>query len=634
MQKLIRLAAITLFIVFVSFNAWSIPAYPHVVQVVQPDGSVLTVRILGDEHRKLRTTVDGYSIKTNSKGFYVYFDASMETERIARDPAQRTADDQVFLSRVGKPDPAQQLAAKPFRAKRAPEVSSTTAFPKTGSPRSLVIMVNFSDLSFVTGNAQQAFTALLNEQGYAANGATGSARDYFKAVSNGAFSPQFDVVGPYTLPNPMAYYGTNDDNDYDVKPTDMVVQACSLANNDVNFADYDADNDGYVDNIFIYYAGYNEAEGGPENSVWPHRWWVHSGNYTGSKVFDGKTISDYACTSELKGSSGSNMCGIGTFTHEFGHVIGLPDHYHTEDPDKNTLDYWSIMDLGAYLNEGRTPPAYSAYDRFYLGWLTPEQLTMPDRKTLLPLSQSTTALPTNSKQAYLLSAGTHNLNGENPSPNEFFVLEYRKKTGWDTYLPGEGMLIWHIDYNATEWDQNKPNNYLGTSQSADSHMRIYLQPLSGNSTTPGTAFTAGSFSPITWTGVSINRPITNITKSTDKMEFDIMGGVAQQVPVIVVGAVKNSLLFGTIDTGLVKSRYLNLATTDVSGSLTILLGGEHALQFELSATSIQNSGSVTAAQSNLTISYRPTIAGKHTATLTIVGNGLPDRVIELQGEAK
>ena len=224
-----------------------------------------------------------------------------------------------------------------FRSK-APATPLSSGFPKVGSPRSLVILVNFADKSFVVPDPKAAFSRLLNTEGYNENGGTGSARDYFRASSNGQFNPNFDVVGPYTLPNTMAYYGGNDSDDYDLRPADMVIHACSLANEFVNFADYDIDNDGYVDNVFIYYAGFNEAEGANENTVWPHRWVVYSGNYTGSKVFDGKTVYDYACTSELKGSSGSTMCGIGTFTHEFGHVIGLPDHYHTEDPNKNTLN--------------------------------------------------------------------------------------------------------------------------------------------------------------------------------------------------------------------------------------------------------------------------------------------------------
>ena len=99
-------------------------------------------------------------------------------------------------------------------------------------------MVNFSDVSFVVPNAQDAFSRLLNQENYSDNGGTGSAKDYFRAASYGQFSPQFDVVGPYTLPNTMAYYGANDASDNDVKPAYMVVDACSIANNDVDFTQY------------------------------------------------------------------------------------------------------------------------------------------------------------------------------------------------------------------------------------------------------------------------------------------------------------------------------------------------------------------------------------------------------------
>jgi M6 family metalloprotease-like protein len=331
------------------------------------------------------------------------------------------------------------------------------------------------------------------------------------------------VVGPYTLPNTLDYYGENDASKNDKNPQQMIIDACTQANaNGVDFTQYDTDNDGMVDNIFVYYAGYNEAEGGPANTVWPHRWSL--ADYT--TKFDGKTVYDYACTSELNSSSGANMCGIGTFSHEFGHVLGLPDYYHTTDAtgSKSTLDYWHIMDAGAYNNGGRTPPTYTAFDRFYLGWFTPEQVSTASDLTLLPLYQGITLPTSTTQQAYLLSATTHNMNGTNPSPKEFFMVEYRKKTGWDAYLPGEGMLIWHVDYDATAWSDNSPNNYTGSNQTAASHMRMYLQPLSGSTTTPGAAFSTGSFTPTTWSGTSINRDITSISKTATNVTFKLMGG--------------------------------------------------------------------------------------------------------------
>ena len=236
-------------------------------------------------------------------------------------------------------------------------------------------------------------------------------------------------------------------------------------------------------------------------------------------MFNGVTIYDYACTSELRGNSGSTIAGIGTFVHEFGHVIGLPDYYHTTDSrNKDALEFWSVMDRGSYCNNSRTPPLLSAYDRFYLGWHTPEQY-ISGQKTLYPLSQSGTAAAAG--QAYLLSATNHNLNGKNPNPSEFFVMEYREKTGWDAYIGNNstsgmgGMLFWHIDYSASAWSSNTVNNYTGTIQTQSSHMRVYLEPTDGLSqTTPGGAFTSGSFTPKLWNGSTTGLPvITNITKN-------------------------------------------------------------------------------------------------------------------------
>ncbi len=416
-------------------------------------------------HKYARLTADGRRVSTGVKAQEIQHRTNAEKKLV------RELQDVTVQKRIE----SIQNSARVSAAQKT--VSADNGFPLTGSPRSLVILVNFADKNFVVKNEKQAFTNLLNEKGYSANGGTGSARDYFSDASNGIFAPQFDVVGPYTLPQNMEYYGGNV-NDNDKNPRQMVLDACRLADEaGMDFKQYDTDNNGVIDNVFIYYAGYNEAEGGGDNTVWPHRWSMPSGsNYR----FDGVQVWDYACTSELRGSTGSNMCGIGTFCHEFGHVLGLPDYYHTAE-DKNTLGNWSIMDGGAYLNQGRTPPTYSAYDRFYLDWLKPVELKVAQNVSLEPLLSS--------NQAYIITKdGNHNMIGNDPQPREFFVLENRQKTGWDAYLPASGMLIWHIDYLKNAWDNNSPNNYTGSSQTPTNHMRVYLQPLIGQTTTPGTAF--------------------------------------------------------------------------------------------------------------------------------------------------
>jgi immune inhibitor A len=629
----------------------AVKAYPFPVQITQPDGTVLTVRIHGDEFHHIKTTVDGYLVKQNAKGFWTYAsqDATGKitpSDVIARDVSSRSAQDIQFLKSLKNSSSVSLQRVKASgRQFQKPQLSvRKNAFPLTNSPRSLVILVNFSDKSFVTSSAQSAFTNLLNQSGYSANGATGSARDYFMASSYGKFSPEFDVVGPYTLSKTMKSYGANDADGYDVDPARMIVDACKAADNaGVDFSKYDTDNDGLIDNIFVYYAGYNEAEGAAENTVWPHRWVVYtseesSTDYTydgtvASVTFDGVRLYDYACTSELKGTSGSNMCGVGTFCHEFGHVLGLPDYYHTAE-DKTTLDYWDIMDAGNYLNDGRTPPVYSTYDRFYLGWLTPEEANTPSNLTLKPIYQGMTQPANTYQQSYLLSATTHNLVGNNPSPKEFFVLEYRKKTGWDAFLPAEGMLIWHIDYDQTAWDNNEPNNYTGTSQTANSHMRVYLQPLSGSTSTPGTAFTSGSFTPTTWTGTNINRAITEISKTSDQVTFKLMGGEVEDPnkAVIKLGVVQSQLVFPSTKINNAAVKAINIKTNGITGNLTVTLSGDQAEMFSVSANSISQNAANGSDGVNINITYRPTTSGEHTAVLTISGGGLsPDKVITLKG---
>ncbi len=444
-----------------TFKMVAVPAYPFPFVVNQPDGTTITVMIKGDEYHHYFLTEDGYLITKSKNDIYNYARINEKGEIVdtgikATDVQKRSASEISKIANFTKyPDFSE--TNKMMREKRQIKDSDNSSrFPLQGSPRSLVILVSFSDVNFIVPNTNQAFTNLLNENNYSANGGTGSAADYFRDASNGVFTPSFDVVGPYTLPQTMAYYGENDAFGNDRNAVQMIVDACAAAdNNGVDFSVYDTDNDGELDNVFIYYAGYNEAEGGGDDTVWPHRWRIVPGaNYNGtvaSITFDGKQLNDYACTSELKGNNGGDMCGIGTFVHEFGHVLGLPDFYATNGANHHTLSFWDVMDAGPYLNQGRTPPTYNAFERFSLGFLTPTLVNTTQELSLNPLLTS--------NEAYLLSStSTHNLNPNNPFPREFFMLENRQNTGWDEYLPGHGMLIYRVNFSYQDWQSNSPNN--------------------------------------------------------------------------------------------------------------------------------------------------------------------------------
>jgi M6 family metalloprotease-like protein len=442
---------------FFCTNLFAIKATPYPVNITQPDGTVLTVRIHGDESFNYKTTLDGYPLITDKNDILTYALADsngklISTSMKATNIESRSTNERRFIKKLNPEIVLSQIKKQSGALKSRKVLTGLlqqNSYPVTGRPKSLVILVNFNDLSFVTPDPKTAFSNLLNQDKYAANGGTGSANNYFQDSSNGVFNPEFDVVGPYTLSKNMGYYGGNNAYGDDRNPQQMVIDACALAAaNGVDFSMYDTDNDGIVDNVFIYYAGFNEAEGGPKSSIWPHRW----GLPDNSTIFNGVSVSDYACTSELRSNSGTNMCGIGTFCHEFSHVLGLTDYYDTDGTiDHHTLSEWNIMDYGPYLNSGRTPPSYSAYDRFLLNWLKPVLINDTANYSLQNLTASNTA--------YLISqSGSNNLIGANPSPTEFYLLENRQQTGWDTYLPGHGMLITHIQYNPITWANNTVNN--------------------------------------------------------------------------------------------------------------------------------------------------------------------------------
>ncbi len=343
-----------------------------------------------------------------------------------------------------------RMAAEQIRPRQ--KMSST--FPKFGKVRSIAILVNFTDVQFTIPNAKEAFYAMLNESGYSDNKGTGSARDYFIASSDSLFLPEFDVVGPYTLAHEQAYYGahTGGSSFNHEHVMEMIRQACALAEADgVDFRNYDENNDGQIDNVFVYYAGYNEADGGGSNTVWPHRSVVYP-----TSTFNGKELFDYACSSELKTTSGrlrGEMTGIGAFCHEFGHVLGLPDMYNTASSNVYTVGTWDIMCSGSYSNDSRTPPMYTAFERYMLGWAIPTQLTNAGDYLLEPLEDG--------GEAYLIATKNHNLTPGNPNPAEFWLVENRQHVGWDTpegALPGTGLLISHITHKSANWNSNTYNN--------------------------------------------------------------------------------------------------------------------------------------------------------------------------------
>ncbi len=473
------------------------PAYRGGIEVTQPDGTTITIYMHGDEFFHYKTTEDGTWVKLHEDGFYRAIPA--------------LSDEQIQ---------ARRKQSQKFR--KTEQIQAETVYPLNIAPKGLIILVNFKDTKMQAENTQEAFYRMHNDANYKDNGAYGSARQYFIDQSRGQYQPEFDVVGPVTVSQNMAYYGENTAwnpsiGDYDdANVAELVQEAVKLADKlGVDFSKYDHNGDGDVDFIYFIYAGYGEADSGIENTVYPHTYWVKQG-YGISLKLDGKFIDTYACGSELNAST-NKRDGIATFCHEFSHVLGLPDLYTTTGANHKTMGEWDILDYGPYNDKGNTPPAYSAYERFFLGWLTPTILNEASTVTLHDLLNHNVA-------CLVAEKGTHNLIGNGPDPTKFFLLENRQQEGWDEFLPGHGLLITQVRYKYSLWFSNAVNNTptrMGVDiMEADGKAPSYNGTDNGYFGKPEDAFPAGATS---YTPFS-NYPITNIEENDGVITFDFMGG--------------------------------------------------------------------------------------------------------------
>lgn len=462
----------------------AVKAWPGTLRGLTAEGSTIEYTLLGDEFHHAMVSSDGFLL----------------TE--AEDKLQKTGffDEDAFM-----------IQAENIRLKAAEPQKRliNSNFPTIGTIRGLILLVEFADNEFHEEYDADFYRRKMNDPDFSDYGATGSARDYFIDQSSGIFTPEFDVAGPIRLSRNMSYYGANDRNGQDANPEKMVTEACMIAAEEfgVDFTDYDFDNDGFVDFVYVIYAGYAESYGASSNTIWPH---ASQLTLLGEQCeIGGKTIDRYACSSELKFISGDTVEGIGTFCHEFSHVLGLPDAYDTRTPGNVQLGCWDVMDQGNYNNGSNTPPSMSAVERATLGWLQLTELDTPaDRVELYELNAS--------NSAYRIST---------PVEGEYFTLENRQQKGWDSFQPGKGLMIMHIAYDRSAWEGNYINSGIirrydlveadgsqGTAQETD------LFPYGDRD-----AFTDYTTpSSLTWDGTPTRKGVTAITQEDDCISFRFM----------------------------------------------------------------------------------------------------------------
>ena len=464
------------------------PARRGTVKFVQPDGSTFDGYVRGDEFCHFKTTLSGQVIAQDGEGWWCYAStASDGTVEISGTRVNSAAPSVLSLDGASAGQFPGTSARRAVFDRRLEErrismrrflgtgdgtATKAAALPK--QKHGIVILAEFSDEPFTYKRSN--FVNMLTQDGYSYGGATGSALDYFNAQFGGSVEFSFDVSEIVTLPREKAYYGGNDKSGADKNPEQMVIDACKgAAELGVDFSKYDDDNDGYVDNVFIFFSGGDEADGAGDDCIWSHAYYIESGTAKKTLRLNGKRIDSYACTAELTpeiveygggyAATGKYvLAGIGTFCHEYSHTFGLPDLYDTdyEGSGGQAEALWysiGLMDGGNANNGGNTPPNYNAIDREFLG-IGQE----------LSLSEGTATLePVNRAGQYFRV--------DTDTEGEYFLIECRSENEtWDGWIGGSGMLIYHIDKSASRAGMSESYGMVLTAAERYEYNEVNCRP--------------------------------------------------------------------------------------------------------------------------------------------------------------
>lgn len=445
--KAILLTGLTLGI---AIPAFSVPARQGVRTYTQSDGTSISVMLIGDEHFHTFVTTDGLTVERDSSGDFYYLSPAGRTSVLAHNPELRGEKETDYLESAKASLSVENLfdsRAEKIAHRRAPEIetrANVSQVPHEGSPRVPIILVEYKDKKFTDADPLTTFKDFFN---------TGekSAYRYFYDQSNGKFTPQFDVYGPYTLSENRAYYGGNDMYGEDKGVGKMVAEGVLGLDNQIDYSLYDNDKDGECDVMIVLYAGDGEASSyanDAENAIWPCQWTLTGSDYRKALTLDDTKINKFAVFNEVNGSNLRKIDGIGTFCHEFSHCLGLPDFYDTTYGPRFGMGPWSLLDAGSYNDDCYTPVGYSAYEKEFMGWIRIEE-GRPDTYYTLPIFNKGSE---ETDKAVRLS---------NPNdPDEYFIIENRRRQGWDKYMAAEGLFIYHVAYNSYAWQNNTVNNSL------------------------------------------------------------------------------------------------------------------------------------------------------------------------------
>jgi len=558
MKKIIFISVI----LFVSVNfLFAVPAVPWAVEKVQPDGTIISVFLKGDENVSWMESVDGYTLMYDSLMYVVYAQTDGQGNLIPSNI--RFGSNTQLNSNIVKGLRYSSVQTNTLMQIERMTKSATIQRASTGNVKVLCVLASFSNKALVKTNAE--FDNLMNQVGYSAGGSKGSVKDFYLENSYGAFNVQVTVIGPVTVSQSTSYYGTPQS-----RWRDFANEVVNLADPLVDYSQFATN--GQVESFHIIFAGYGDESINNGQQIWSHQWTLGS---TVKK--DGVNLYNYSCSPELRGSNGTDITYIGVIAHELGHIFGSPDYYDVDYSGYTGSGDWDLMASGSWNDGGRQPAHINPYQKIQFGWITPQILTAGNKVSNMPPSANNSII-------YKIMANT---NGEH------YLLENRQFVGFDASLPGQGLLIWHIAANVASYAPNNthpqqvyPVCASGTTAIPTNTFASYGSVNSAGCPFPGTSkkteFTDNSTpQAFTWTGLTgIGNPIINIIENADRtVSFCIFGAPFNftNQTVIINTSVKNCNDINVQDVKVKNNAKLEIDATgevNINGDFEVESGSE------------------------------------------------------------
>ena len=617
--------------------AHAVPAMPGWQTVKQSDGTTLTIRGVGNAFNSAILTRDGLTVARGVDGDFYYISSLTGLTGVrAHDAHDRSVSESAFVNaqrdqfKMVNKQRRSRSTSRLNAPSRGGGSNDDAGVPAKGSRRVPIILVEYKDKKF-NNTREQIIESMLS--------GNLSAGKYFRDQSNEMYQPEFEVHGIYCLSHEREYYGGHEGDDNDRMLGAMVTEAVQLAAKDgVSFRPYDTNDDDYCDVVIVIYAGVGEAQAywnHPE-AVWPCNWNLASAAYYsqgGEGAFrpskSDPYVNNFAVFNELYGSDddGTLIDGVGTFCHEFGHCLGLPDFYCTSSQeDFYGMGSWSIMDYGCYNGGGFVPVGYSAYEKAFMGWI--EYVTpLPGTYYTLPVWNQGSAAT--DKAVCIVS---------DINPDEYFIFENRRQQGWDTYMSGEGIMVTHVTYNEERWWYNSPNNesiQLMTILPADGNLSFYdedtdLWPQGGNNAVtddynPATTLNMTANGDITGHAGKLGKPVTEIVINPDgtaSFWFMRKTGAVPKIWTSTTNLNVGGVMLNNTGTGTIR-----VTGQALTGDVTVTLNDANGVFEVMPSTSISSVDAILGV--DVTVAFSPAAIQNYHATLTLSSDGAQDVIINL-----